>query len=224
MTKALGSFVVTEKGARRPQVTECMTGLGAPKAWIKSADQHLLQLAPDTVLLHCLECVGACFTGAPSRQPWSPVAGQSRAIHQPSIQMTGPGDTCQWRPPDLRVGSPWCDGQLLALRRAAQTCGNPTTVVQEGLSILDAHRNNYDANGPTPTQLQLMWWQPPPGHWEAIRCGSRMNFLKDPPAVLHPNAEMTDEQWVIAGQFCDELIALEAVSYTHLTLPTICSV
>ena len=77
--------------------------------------------------------------------------------------------------------------------------------------MLNTHRGNCDAMGPTLKKLQLLWWEFPSEHWDAIGEGSRMGFLSPPPAVFTPNSSMTPEQEEVAGQFCDELIGIGAM-------------
>jgi hypothetical protein len=74
--------------------------------------------------------------------------------------------------------------------------------------MLDRHCNNYDAEGPNLTKVQLLWWEFPSEHWDALREGSPMNFLHDPVHIIQPNSDMTEEQLVIASQFFDELVDL----------------
>ncbi len=81
----------------------------------------------------------------------------------------------------------------------------------EGIEILDVHRGNYNDAGPAPKQLQLIWWEFPAEHWTALREGSRMNFMRPPDSVIHPNGAMDDEQLQVAAVFIDELIDLKIV-------------
>jgi hypothetical protein len=79
----------------------------------------------------------------------------------------------------------------------------------EGLEILENHRNNYGIEGPQ--NLQLIWWEFPLESWEAIQEGSSMNFLITPDGHLEPNAHMTDEERTVATKFVDELIRLRVL-------------
>jgi hypothetical protein len=67
-----------------------------------------------------------------------------------------------------------------------------------GLQALDVHRKNYSNSGP----------KFPPEHWEAIRCGSSMNFLILTSGDLELNSEMDDLQLDDAAKLVDELMSL----------------
>jgi len=113
-----------------------------------------------------------------------------------------------WAPPDLSEGSPWHQARIRSLKIAARNYPNPNDIIAEGIHILDRHRQNYDDNGPRPTKLQLIWWEFPSEHWEALRLGSPMNFLMEPARVIHDNAQMDEEQLRVATEFVEELIDL----------------
>jgi hypothetical protein len=110
-----------------------------------------------------------------------------------------------WAPPDLSRGSKWHRDRVASLREASKTCEDPEKAFRDGLRILDIHRNNYNQEGPDPKCLQLIWWEFPQEHWEALREGSPMNFLQDPPPGIQDNSPMTPEQCRVAGEFVDEL-------------------
>ena len=84
-------------------------------------------------------------------------------------------------------------------------------IIQEGLEILDIHRGNYSSTGPDLHQLQIIWWEFPPEHWDALKNGSPMNFIIQPEDNIHPNVPMDIEQKQIAGQFVDELTDIVAL-------------
>ena len=74
--------------------------------------------------------------------------------------------------------------------------------------MLARHRANYNALGPAPKCLQLLWWEFPQSQWDEIRDGGSMNFLKEPKHQITPNAPMSEDELAVAGEFVDELIAL----------------
>ena len=80
-----------------------------------------------------------------------------------------------------------------------------------GMLALQAHLQNYDSTGASVRKLQLLWWEFPPEHWDALREGSRMGFLTTPESIMHENAEMDEEQTRVASQFVDELLEIGAV-------------
>jgi hypothetical protein len=110
-----------------------------------------------------------------------------------------------WVPPDLTEGGEWFLERVASLTEAEKTLPDPDNVIREGLELLTIHRGNYDAKGPKPTRLQLLWWEFPPEHWTSLREGSRMNFLKEPKREIHDNAHMDAEQLDVAAAFVDEL-------------------
>ena len=80
-------------------------------------------------------------------------------------------------------------------------------MLAEGREHLDVHRRNYGPNGPQ--YLQLLWWEFPREHWNAVREGNSMNFLTEPEHIMiQPNSKMMMEQCAISGEFVDELIDL----------------
>ena len=79
-------------------------------------------------------------------------------------------------------------------------------MLAEGREHLDVHRRNYGPNGPQ--YLQLLWWEFPCEHWNAVREGHSMNFLTEPEHMIQPNSKMMMEQCAISGEFVDELIDL----------------
>ena len=60
-----------------------------------------------------------------------------------------------WQPPDLRRGGAWFKSRVKSLRRAAATQSDPDVCVQEGLTLLQLHRQNYGLDGPK--QLVMLW-------------------------------------------------------------------
>ncbi|MGL4352310.1 MAG: hypothetical protein ACRCT2_17460 [Plesiomonas shigelloides] len=94
------------------------------------------------------------------------------------------------------------------LEKAAAEYPDPATIVAEGLTFLQNHRSNYNSVGPTPTHLQVLWWAFPREHWEALRVGSSMNFMEDPPEGITPNSALTPEQRQVGAEFMEELIDL----------------
>ena len=109
-------------------------------------------------------------------------------------------DTFEWKPPDLRKGGAWYLLKRAHLSQAVQSLPNPVEAFKQGLEDLEVHRTNYDADGPTATTFQLLWWEFPQEHWEDLRLGSRMNFMKTPTPMIHDNAPMDIEALEVAGE------------------------
>ena len=114
----------------------------------------------------------------------------------------------KWRPPDLSENGTWYQARITRLKACAEQYSNSEQIIKDGINDLIRHRSNYDQQGPTPTTLQLLWWEFPPEHQEAVRVGSSMNFLKVPEPGLTDNTDMTEEQLIAAGDFVDELVSL----------------
>lgn len=154
------------------------------------------------------------------RQPWATLGiidgglelmrlGTTGLRHKWSIRREGDDkvDQIGMRTPDRIIrGHHRCPQRIL--EEAVATTDDPQLHFRRGMEDLDRHRRNHDDQGPTPPQLQLLWWEFPEEHWTALREGSHMNFLVTPPAELHDNSDMDEEQTKVAGAFVDELVGL----------------
>jgi hypothetical protein len=204
-----GALIRMDRGVRRLLHDELATGLGLPKSWRKEYPTgHLVR---KTVPLHLFEYLTPLLL-----QPQSP-SGPSKLPEVVATDDMSPISECelvgdyvvfQWRPPDLRVGSRWNAIRVANLRLACDTYPNSDELFEKGLRMLDCHRNNYNEEGPNLTQVQLLWWEFPSEHWDALREGSPMNFLRGPAHLVQPNLDMTEEQMAIAVRFFDELVDL----------------
>jgi hypothetical protein len=114
----------------------------------------------------------------------------------------------KWKPPDLSPGSPWTQETIQELRNASKFYDDHHAVFTDGMERLARHQQNYDADGPNPTHLQLLWWEFPPERLEELRLGCSMNFLRDPIQIITPNSKMTPEQVEIEEEFIVELVSL----------------
>ncbi len=148
-----------------------------------------------------------------------PSAGSSSRAEEP-----GPDDEWTWEVPDLRPGSSWHCERVTSLKRATHGLPEAARFYDEGLEALRIHRGNYTPAGPQ--RLQLLWWESPPEHWEALREGSSMNFLITPEGGLELNANMDPDERIVAGKFVDELIKLgvllPAVGELRANCPLFC--
>ena len=111
-----------------------------------------------------------------------------------------------WSVPDLSPGSKWYQDRVASLHAAVDGLPDADQLITEGLAALDVHRTNYTSEGPK--RLQLLWWEFPPEHQEAVRCGSSMNFLVLPSGELVLNNDMDEKQLEVAAKFVDQLVAL----------------
>ena len=117
-----------------------------------------------------------------------------------------PKEEWKWEVPDLREGGEWFQARVKSLQKAIQGLPNQDELYTAGLESLAVHRGNYTKDGPK--FLQLLWWEFPPEHHEALREGCRMNFLILPSGELKLNAKMDEGERKAAGKFVDELEAL----------------
>jgi hypothetical protein len=107
---------------------------------------------------------------------------------------------------------PWHQQRLSNLQKAADSFPDPTSVIEEGLAALATRRNNDTVDGSAATtRLQLLWLEFPTEHFQPLREGRHMNFLRAPAAVIHDNAAMDAEQILVAAAFVDELLDLGLV-------------
>ena len=111
-----------------------------------------------------------------------------------------------WSVPDLSPGGQWYQERVKSLHKASANLANREQIIAEGLEALEVHRQNYTSEGPK--RLQLLWWEFPPEHQEAVRCGSSMNFLILPSGELVLNNDLKGKQLDVAAKFVDQLIAL----------------
>ncbi|MGL5812169.1 MAG: hypothetical protein ACRCYW_02380, partial [Aeromonas sp.] len=88
------------------------------------------------------------------------------------------------------------------------------------LEALEVHRNNYTEAGPK--YLQLLWWEFPEIHQEAIRIGSSLRFLVDPGTEIVENPPLTPEQVEVVCTFIEELKALGVVRPATRPLRRVC--
>ena len=212
--------VIRVDGKRRRLLGEELTkGLGAPTEWFKesTAGREMLK---QTVSIHILEYLSPLLL-----QPSIPL--DTAAKDNAALQYDAKGrhrkteainPPFQWFPPDLSEGSPFFKERVTNLERAARLYPNPDDIIEDGLELLVRHRGNYTATHPDPKCLQLIWWEFPRDHWEALRLGSSMNFLRVPVEGLWPNSEMDDAQKDVAAEFVDELIELKVLDKIDETL------
>ena len=198
----------TLSGLGKPGISSCRTSLlirttsvfhwehvGGALARISDPQRETMQCLPD----HSDRMVKELLRQRPSSEDGTQV--------EPS--------TFTWSPPDIYEGSTWCWKRVTNLFRAARTYTEPEKtrdLINRGIEDLTRHRNNYNDEGPNPTELQVLWWEFPPEHWDDLREGCRMNFLAVPAHRLEPNGEMDEDQRRVAIEFVDELVNLGVVS------------
>jgi hypothetical protein len=204
-----GVWIRSKRGARRLQPDEVARGLGLPKDPDVDLSMDLIERSTSVFLWEALsESLHNLRSPAiPSADPVHST-GNPEISGDPEVPAPPP---FKWKPPNLLPGSPWYQQRVANLRKAADTCSDPTSVYQQGLEALEIHRGNYDSEGPKPKQLKLLWWEFPKEHWLALREGSRMNFLRPPDANIKPNANMDAEQLAVGADFVNELLELKVL-------------
>jgi len=96
----------------------------------------------------------------------------------------------------------------------------PQETPPEILTLLQTGRQNYTEDGPK--YLQVLWWEFPPLHREAVRVGSSMRFLLNPGTKLVPNPVMTPEQQAVVEIFVNELLDLGVLRKVDSPLRRVC--
>lgn len=180
-----------------------------------SRDQCKLSVLVDSIESHVISVLGEVV--APCLKPTDvpsvfnsvdPPVGME-TVSPPSNPVKDESEEAwSWTPPDLRVGSEFYVNTVSKLRKACDTLpvNERERAFQDGLNDLDDHRNNYSGDGPT--KLVLLWWEWPREHWESIRLGISMNFLRIPTPGILPNMDMDVEQLELADKFVNQLQSL----------------
>jgi hypothetical protein len=223
------SWIQTPKGFRRLHADELAKGLGMPSSWrCANPDQFQADTVDRMTAVHLWEVIGTCVHNVVATRPTTPTPVPSvsktetlptRGIPEdvprnstPPALLTKVSDNeWTWAPPLLAPNRPWYRRRIANLRKACSKypVEERVELMQQGKNDLERHRNNYGPDGPT--HLQLLWWEFPPEHWDDIRVGCSMNFLKEVERKLTPNAPADDDQLEAGGEFVDELIQLSAV-------------
>lgn len=225
------AWIRTRRGVRRLRLDELARGLGMEKSQVEKVTRKLspaiLQRTTSTFHWEYLS-IGLATTGAIKCPRKTPVVNENQkdAISMSTVPTILPCEgrpPYHWAPPDLRIGSHWYKHRLINLMIAANTYNDSYHKLRQGIQMLNVHRRNYTPTHPDPKELQILWWEFPPEHWNDLREGSSMNFLAPPPAGLTPNGEMNDEQRLIAGEFVDELLALKVLKEPPSNCNTVCN-
>jgi hypothetical protein len=200
---SVGALILTDGGVRRLLPEELTKAKGTPTDWV------LQGLSPRAInhmtSLHLWAAVAASLDDSMSRLP---LCDSTPAIplEEEPIWMASDdeGPDWLWTAPDLSSGGEWHQARVASLKVAIHGLADAEEQWAKGLAALDVHRLNYAEAGSI-HQLQLLWWEFPPEHWEELRNGCAMNFLTEPTAGLTDNSPMTEEQVEIAAAFIDEL-------------------
>jgi hypothetical protein len=215
-----GTFIQTDRGIRRLLHNELCNGLGVPKPWVLEYPDG--KTARRTVALHLLEYLTpALLQPAAPEQP--PVLEAPSKMSKVVTRCDTVGDfmVFTWKPPDLSPGSDWTRETIQELREACNEYAAAAALFQDGLKRLQRHRGNYDAEGPNPTHLQLLWWEFPRERWDELREGCSMNFMREPVHLIQPNSAMTDAQLAIAEEFLMEMVSLGVLLEVRTPPPSV---
>lgn len=218
MPGRVGAWIRTEKRTRRLTRDEMGRGLGIPKHW----DYPSPAIDPQcTTSVFHWEYVGQSFVLEADTETW-PTLKLLRPDDFPVDLLPvenvidnpdGKAEPFSWRPPDLSIDGVWSRQRIQNLYDAVDCYpeSERAQMIKDGLEALDRHRTNYNELGPDLHSLQILWWEFPMQHWNALREGSRMNFLSPPKSKIHSNTPMDEEQLRIAVQFVDELLDIGAL-------------
>jgi hypothetical protein len=94
------------------------------------------------------------------------------------------------------------------------------TLLREGLEALKIHQANYMDQGPK--YLQVLWWEFPETHRDAVRVGFSMRFLEDPGTELVKNPPLTPDQLKVVCKFVEELRSLGVLQPATRLLRRVC--
>jgi hypothetical protein len=219
MPNAPGAWIETPAGFRRLHADELAKGLGVPSKWWPPETRHLTSHTLSTLLgSHGWEALGNSLLStatvrneedAPVRPPPHTDTTVTKTTTTPEQQ---PNTDWAWTLPDLRPNHTWHKQRIRALKRAVKSYPEELQpeMLTNGREDLHRHRANYNSDSKG-VYLQVLWWEFPPEHWEAIRTGCSMNFLHAPTVSIMPNSSMDQEQSAIATEFFDELVDIGAL-------------
>jgi hypothetical protein len=201
-------WIRSERGVRRLQHEELGKGKGIPPEWVKGEGGKPLQQS----MVEGATCLHLWTAAMDTLRTWmegcdTPVKTYEKQSLEPVEEWSSPAEDdeyqWEWEVPDLREGGEWHTARVDNLKKIIKGRKDEARLLQDGLDALNIHRGNYSDEGPK--YLQLLWWEFPPEHHEALREGCRMNFLITPGGELQLNSEMDAEERIAAGKFVDEL-------------------
>jgi hypothetical protein len=171
------------------------------------ASRKVIARSIETNVFSCLGSSLASSIFRPVHLPPSRPPGSHRQFQAVSSTIPNQQLNKVWSPPDLSVGSTFYTNTVRKLQLAVKTLppSEQYSVFLQGLEILSFHRNNYHDSI---SRLVLLWWEWPPCHWDGLRLGTSMNFMKTPTSCLVPNQIMNADETMLASKFVDELIRL----------------
>jgi len=181
MPAYVGAWIQTDKQVRRLLPEELGKGLGVSKAKLETVSLSGKLLQGTTSLFHWEYLSGSL--NFPSESAFQhdfemPHDAPNQTIQEVLAELLKINDhpkgdfqahPVDWKLPNLRIGGAWYLARIATLTKVASEYGTDAPrLVKEGKAILDIHRNNYDCEGPRPQRLQLIWWEFPVEHRDAI--------------------------------------------------------
>ena len=217
-------WVATERGVRRLQAEELAKAKGLPSEWRNKDAPLSPKVVASATSLHSwvavCDAIGdwCCPEHALDEDTFSTASTADLTLSDTEEE------DCDWEAeydyPDLAPGGEWHSARDKSLKQAIRGCPDADKLLQDGLDALEIHRQNYTEEGPK--ILQLLWWEFPPEHREAVRLGSSLCFLVDPGTELVPNPPLDGEELDVAAQFVDELMALGVLVPNTRPLRRVC--
>jgi hypothetical protein len=197
-------WIMDGDGPRQLLLDETAHGLGLTKSRDVPSKVLTLHLLHNTTSVFHWEYISQCFlqlmdTSAPTVSDLLPVptADGNVSPDAPALEATYP----DWKPPDMTPSGEWHTTRVERLCYDCSFYDDGDSLFQDGLTKLVRHRQNYDSEGPTSTQLQLLWWEFPESQWKDIQLGGSMNFLTEPIHQIQPNSPMGSEELKVAVEF-----------------------
>jgi hypothetical protein len=230
MPHAIGSWIADgTKGVRRLQIMEVAKGKGLPSEWLTKGAVIEAKVIVQETCLHIWTAV--CDTLGQwlksHSHTHSPLTVAMRAGDPTLPPLSAlptkdalPPPTWDYQVPDLSEGGEWHRARLAKLSELIQYREDWNQLWEEGVEALKIHRENYTPAGPK--YLQVLWWEFPPMHQEAVRLGSSMRFLVDPGKELVANPLLTTEQTDVVCLFVEELVNLGVVRVAAEPLRRVC--
>ena len=234
MPDCVGAWISdADSGVHRLQTEELAKGKGLPSEWRTKDTSIPVVAVKEATCLHIWTVVcdalgpwlKAPQTGTPQvsnetpRPRSDPPPPKTYAPPNPKDLPAAPWD---YTLPDLSEGGAWHQARLTRLREVIKGRPDEDQLWEEGLEALKIHRGNYSEAGPK--YLQILWWEFPEPHREAMRVGSSMRFLIDPGEELVPNPPLTPEQIEVVCTFVDELQELGVLRPATRPLKRVCPI
>jgi hypothetical protein len=231
MPEHIGSWIAEgKKGERRLQSAEVAKGKGVPSEWLTKGLELDNKAVAETTCLHIWSAVcnevgqWLWHTNLPPSLKGGGTTAEvplsTRTVGQPSKTTVKEEAEWAYELPDLSFGGAWYEAQVRKLKEVVQGRSNAKTLLREGLEALEIHRGNYTDHGPK--YLQVLWWEFPETHREAVRVGSSMRFLVDPGTELVENPPLTPEQLEVVCEFVEELRSLGVLRPATRPLRRVC--